>query len=279
MKKTLLWLGAALASFVVLNAMVFERLFFEVRYFSIGNGKRKRVKLVLLTDLHLRNNIWPYYTRLAKKINRLRPAVLLIAGDILDSSGQLNTVKEFFASLNRGMLKVAIAGNHDHINHTSISKLKQTLQQYNCKLLMNESVVYNFEGKQIAITGLDDFIKGNPDVTKAVENIGYQNNHLLLVHSPLQQENAMKQIRQINETRNDTERINISYIFAGHNHGGQVKLMGMAPVLPKMSGDYLQGWYNENEPYLYVSKGFGTTRLPIRFGSRAEITVFNYYMA
>ncbi len=83
----------------------------------------------------------------------------------------------------------------------------------------------------------------------------------------------------INASLPKDEQLNISYIFAGHNHGGQVTLFGLyAPVLPKKSGDYLKGWYNQEKPYLYLSKGFGTSTLPFRFGARAEITLFYYYI-
>jgi predicted MPP superfamily phosphohydrolase len=47
-------------------------------------------------------------------------------------------------------------------------------------------------------------------------------------------------------------------------------------VLPKKSGNYINGWYNKEEPYLYVSNGFGTSEVPFRFGARPEITMFYY---
>jgi hypothetical protein len=125
------------------------------------------------------------------------------------------------------------------------------------------------------VTGLEDFIEGYPSVINAFDEIGTEENHLLLVHSPLQQEQTMKEIQQINALRPDGEKITVQYIFAGHNHGGQVTIFGKAPVLPEKSGQYFKGWYNEKKPYLYVSKGFGTSTLPFRFGARSEVTVFN----
>jgi len=40
----------------------------------------------------------------------------------------------------------------------------------------------------------------------------------------------------------------------------------------------VKGWYQENseDPKLYVSKGIGTTLLPFRLGSRAEIALFHF---
>jgi hypothetical protein len=135
--------------------------------------------------------------------------------------------------------------------------------------------VFTLKGARVVVTGLEDFIEGYPSVINAFDEIGTEENHLLLVHSPLQQEQTMKEIQQINALRPDGEKITVQYIFAGHNHGGQVTIFGKAPVLPEKSGQYFKGWYNEKKPYLYVSKGFGTSTLPFRFGARSEVTVFN----
>jgi hypothetical protein len=63
-------------------------------------------------------------------------------------------------------------------------------------------------------------------------------------------------------------------MVSGHTHGGQVCLGGWAPVLPRGSGRYVAGWYTDGATPLYVSRGLGTTLLPIRFGSVPEIAYF-----
>jgi len=68
----------------------------------------------------------------------------------------------------------------------------------------------------------------------------------------------------------------IDLILSGHTHGGQVKLLGFIPYLPQGSGKYVSGWYLDQHKQLYVSKGIGTSILPIRFGARAEISIFNF---
>ena len=72
------------------------------------------------------------------------------------------------------------------------------------------------------------------------------------------------------------QKDNISFILSGHTHGEQVRLFNFIPFLPQGSGKYVKGWYKESNPPMYVSKGIGTTILPIRFGSRAEIAVFYF---
>jgi predicted MPP superfamily phosphohydrolase len=43
--------------------------------------------------------------------------------------------------------------------------------------------------------------------------------------------------------------------------------------LPSGSGRYLEGWYEERGSRLYVSRGIGTSVLPVRFLCRPELAI------
>ncbi|HYH14567.1 MAG TPA: metallophosphoesterase, partial [Flavisolibacter sp.] len=202
--------------------------------------------------------------------------VLLLTGDIIDQTGELTPAKHFFGLLAQHITTLAIAGNHDHKNKVSIGALKKLLMKNRGYLLINETKQVTINGITLTITGVDDFIEGNPNLGQSLQSIGKEDHHLLLVHSPLQQELVQKGLQIINTNRAETDQVNLQYIFAGHNHGGQVRLGPFVPVLPEKSGSYIDGWYNEHKPYLYVSKGFGTSGVPFRFGARAEIVLFHY---
>jgi len=271
--------AAALGGLLLLDALFLEQYFFRIKKFDIGKkGRGKKIKLLLLADLHVKNSFRPYYARLARTINRLQPHLILISGDMLDVRGDITILEKFLSCIQRNIPKAAILGNHDHANGARNQKIAALLTKYNGQLLVNRSHAFTLRGERIMITGLDDFIESNHDFLKAIDNVGKEKHHFLLLHSPLQQEVALKDIRSENNRRPPQEQLNISYIFAGHNHGGQVRFGRLAPVLPELSGNYVNGWYNDGFPYLYVSKGFGTSRLPIRFGARAEITLFNYHV-
>ncbi|MGV3656539.1 MAG: metallophosphoesterase [Chitinophagaceae bacterium] len=273
------WGASALGGYVLLHALFVEQYFFRIKKYSIGKkGGQKKVKLLLLTDLHLKNSYRPYYARLVRTINRLQPHLILISGDMLDAGGDVKLLEKFLSNIKWSIPKAAILGNHDHANDARNGDIAALLKQYNGQLLVNRSHAFTLQGERIVITGLDDFIESNHDLIKAVENMGKETHHLLLLHSPLQQLMALKDIATENRRRPPHDQLNISYIFAGHNHGGQVRFRSYAPVRPMMSGHYLNGWYNNEAPFLYVSKGFGTSRFPIRFGARAEVTLFDYYV-
>ncbi|MDB5193744.1 MAG: metallophosphoesterase [Segetibacter sp.] len=279
-RKYIQWgvgLGLAGAAVVLLDALFLEKYFFEVKHFNIGNNKSaKKIKILLLTDLHFRKRLHAYQKRMAAKINEIDPHLILVAGDTIDQTGEATPAKQFLALLKHSIPKLAIFGNHDHASGVSSETLQQVYEQHNGHLLDNETRQLNINGATITITGLDDFIKGESCFADAIKNVGNEEHHLMLVHSPLQQELVLRQLQLINARRPPVNKLNIQYIFAGHNHGGQVRFGSYVPVLPKGAGNYIDGWYNDRKPYLYVSKGFGTSGIPFRFGARSEIVLLHY---
>lgn len=65
--------------------------------------------------------------------------------------------------------------------------------------------------------------------------------------------------------------LKIDLVLSGHTHGGQITFFGIVPFKPQGSGRYLKGWYKDTDPKMYISKGIGTSILPIRLGARAEM--------
>lgn len=62
--------------------------------------------------------------------------------------------------------------------------------------------------------------------------------------------------------------------LAGHTHGGQARPPLVPPFwLPPGSGRYVAGWYTSGASRLYVSRGIGTSTLPIRFRCRPELAL------
>lgn len=274
-KKKLLTATIATSAIGFLYALFFEKYFFEVKMWRIGKmGSDQHIRLLFLTDLHFKKFLDPSYKKLARTINAINSDLILIAGDLIDEDGFYAPAKEFFSLVNYSIPKVAILGNHDHKNRVKMKSYRVLFEQNNCRLLMNESLPFDAAGTRLMVTGVDDFINGHACFAKAVANVGKDTNHVLLIHSPLQQETILREIVEINNRRSDENKLNIQYIFAGHNHGGQVCLFGFALKMPDFAGNYLKGWYNNRPPYLYLSKGFGTSTLPFRFGARSEITLF-----
>src|SRR4051812_20797722 len=109
-------LALAAISLALVDALFFEKYFFETRRFLIGNKKSsKMLTIVLLTDLHFRKSIWAFHRKLARTVNQIRPHLIIISGDVVDMNGYEGPVKEFFDLLDINIPKAAIFGNHDHL--------------------------------------------------------------------------------------------------------------------------------------------------------------------
>ncbi|MFC2141397.1 metallophosphoesterase [Acidobacteriota bacterium] len=70
----------------------------------------------------------------------------------------------------------------------------------------------------------------------------------------------------------------VDLILTGHTHGGQVRIPLFGPVttMTSVGKRFVSGMYAEGRSQVYVSRGFGTSALPIRLFCPPEITLFNF---
>ena len=70
----------------------------------------------------------------------------------------------------------------------------------------------------------------------------------------------------------------IDLILTGHTHGGQIRIPFYGPLttMTEIGREYTKGLHRFGQSTLYVSRGFGTSILPVRFLCPPEITVFNF---
>ena len=66
----------------------------------------------------------------------------------------------------------------------------------------------------------------------------------------------------------------VNLLLAGHTHGGQI---GISFLIEKSKSanksSFMSGLFDKGKTKMYVNRGIGTTRLPIRFFDRPEITL------
>jgi predicted MPP superfamily phosphohydrolase len=66
----------------------------------------------------------------------------------------------------------------------------------------------------------------------------------------------------------------VALTIAGHTHGGQVKVLGYAPIVPSRYGSrYIYGHIVEEGRNLVVSAGLGCSIAPVRLGAPPEIVL------
>ncbi len=245
---------------VLLDSLWFEKYVIDWNYYDISKSKKNKIKIIQISDLHF-DKLRSFHKSIAKKINAIKPDLIFFTGDSVDKTEKIAALNEFLKLIDKSILKFAITGNWEYWGKVDLEKLKQVFSENNCELLINENRTLTIKNREISVIGIDDLVGGNANFPKAVEDLKKTETNIVLSHCP--------EHRDIITTQKG--RHNIDVVLSGHTHGGQVTFFGLVLFKPRGSGKYLKGWYKESDPKMYISKGIGTSILPIRFGARAEM--------
>ncbi|TXE07769.1 metallophosphoesterase [Gelidibacter salicanalis] len=259
-------MGGILASlgFVLIDSFWFEKYIIDWNYFNLKKSGQPPIKIVQISDLHI-DQVRSFHRAIAKKINKLQPDLIVFTGDSVDAPDTLEYLDEFLKLIDHSMQKYAILGNWEYWGNVNLSTLKNTFTRHNCELLVNEHRTISIKNRSLNVIGIDDFVGGNADFISAVDGMKAAEATVVLTHCPEHRDVIIKQKGELL----------IDLVLCGHTHGGQITFFGWVPFKPKGSGPYVKGWYQEKDPKMYISKGIGTSVLPIRLGARAEVAMFD----
>lgn len=124
---------------------------------------------------------------------------------------------------------------------------------------VDNRVVVLAEGR-LALAGLPDLKRGNPDWRRVLSALPSGVPALLLSHRP--------------DVVLDPRADRFALVLSGHTHGGQVVVPGWgAPIRhTRIPGRYVGGrWEWAPGRYLITSRGLGESELPFRFFCRPEV--------
>ena len=263
--KKLFWFFTGLTGLFIFNGFWFEKYCIDWNSFDLAENRTNKLKLIQLSDLHL-NEIKSFHKSIATRINKENPDAIVFTGDTISRRNKLPVLKEFLELIHQDILKIVILGNKEYSSRVSIPDFTSLFQKYNGHVLVNENYVLRKRNRIVNILCLDDLIGGNPNFELAIQSINKTKDTVILNHCP--------EYRDTIDEINITEKVTIKLILSGHTHGGQITFFGKELYKPGGSGRYLRGWYKNKHSQMYVSKGVGTTILPIRFGARAEASIF-----
>lgn len=261
-----LFLGlVALVSFIYLDSFWIEKYIIDWNTHDLSRGSKNSIKIIQLSDLHLKE-IKYFHKTIAERINREKPDLLVFTGDTISRKNTYQILEELLNLVDKNILKIVILGNKEYDAEIDLNIFRSTFKKYNGIVLVNENYVFKNEHRTLNIIGIDDFLQGKPDFIKAIHQIDKSLQSVVLNHCP--------QYTDVIDALNVEEKLNLKLILSGHTHGGQITFFGIPLYTPGGSGDYLKGWYKKATTNMYVSKGIGTTILPIRFFARAEASIF-----
>ena len=253
----LILIGGYYSIFVEPNKLI-------ITNYKIKDSSLKGLKVVFIGDYHIKPTGQKRLEKLVNMINDENPDIVLSAGDYV--SGHKAKMTMPIENIASGLKNIktkygfyTVLGNHDW--HLGGEKITKVLENNGIKVLANSNTAIKINDKTIFIAGVEDLQTRLPDIDSALENT--QNPIILLSHSP----DIFPQV---------PEKVNLT--LAGHVHGGQVRLPFIgATIIPSEYGNkYSQGLIIENERKMIVTKGIGTSILPIRFNCLPEIVVINF---
>ncbi len=220
------------------------------------------LRVLLVSDIHAGPFLGERQARLLlEKARAASPDMVFLAGDLIaQGDGDLDLLAPFLEGLDPPLGVYAVTGNHEFF-HGRPELFEERLSSLGIHVLRNRGVRVRRGGGSVWVCGVDDPGEGEPDLDAALEGRAPGEPALLLCHHP--------------DFFPLAARAGVVLQASGHTHGGQVKILGRAPMRHTRLG-YLEGLFRKGESLLYVSRGVGAILLPLRIGAPAELPVLAF---
>ncbi len=211
------------------------------------------LKIAHLSDLHT-YGIGRRERQLLALLEEEKPDLIVVTGDTLGGRGTYEMCRELLSRLRAPLGVWVVRGNWE--NWRPVRNERAFYASAGVNFLLNEARPVR-EG--IWLVGLDDPSSGSPNLEAALKDVPTDAFTITLFHSPAYFDQVAGRC---------------PLVLAGHTHGGQVRIPPL-PVLwlPRGAGKYLAGWYRRRSSEMYLTRGIGTSILPIRFLCRPELAI------
>ncbi|MBD0297052.1 MAG: metallophosphoesterase [Bacteroidota bacterium] len=239
------------------------------------------LKIVQLSDIHSGSfNNKAAVQRGVEKVLRLQPDLILFTGDLVnDRATEMEAYMDVFNQLKAPLGVYSILGNHDYGDYVqwesrmhklkNLDRLKTVHKELGWQLLLNENVILERGGEQLALLGVENWSAkarfpkyGN--LQKAYTGTEHTPFKILMSHDPSHWDAEVRPMFP-----------DIDLMLSGHTHG-----MQFGVDLPWFKWSPVQyvykqwaGLYMQKQQKLYVNRGFGFIGYPGRVGILPEITL------
>ena len=220
-----------------------------------------QLRIVYITDIH-KGGLYGTgrVNDLISHVNAFNADIVLMGGDYAQNSA---TAIEFFQSMPRIHSRYgvyAVLGNHDRtIPEANLTTLRASMQAAGVTPLVNSVSRVRIGASDIYIAGIDDISCGRPDLKGVAGQVSSRDYVIFLCHNPSIIPEALK-MRDMNGSQNWFD-----LGLFGHTHGGQVAFFGPMLSNDGVPAQYMQGWLKQNRIDMLVSRGVGTSGLPVRW--------------
>ena len=242
----------------------------------------KGLKIVHISDIHSGSfTNRAVVMRGVKKIMDEKADLILFSGDLVnDRATEMEEYMDIFGQIKAPMGVYSTFGNHDYGDYVSwpyngISKqqnlmnLAKVHEELGWRLLMNEHVVLEKNGEEIALLGIENWSNKARFPKHGRMDLAYPGSEkypfrILMSHDPSHwHAQVIPQYPDVDLT------------LSGHTHGMQfgIEIPGFHWSPVQYVYKEWAGLYEEGKQKLYVNRGYGFIGYPGRVGILPEITV------
>ncbi len=217
-------------------------------------------KIAFISDLHYKSLFQKEgLLNLIRLLNEQKPDALFMGGDFYEGCAN---IPELFAELSKVKTpygSYSVLGNNDY--EVCYEQGIKEMEKYGMKVLEHKVDTIYKGKKYILVAGIRnpfDLKKNGVSPTLSLKGDDFV---LLLTHTP--------------DYAEDVSIRNADLVLAGHTHGGQVRLLGYAPIIPSKYGQrFLTGLKYTTLGYpIIITNGLGTSQVNMRFSSPSEIVM------
>lgn len=225
--------------------------------------------LVQISDLHM-NKIGRRERKVLKILDGIKPDFIFLTGDYITWKGDYGAALDFLSRLKANVGVWAVMGDYDYSysRNSCIFCHEQgtgkPTKQHSVRFLRNSLEQANLTNGSIFIGGID--LEANPPFFSKERLLPLKGKKpaIILSHNPLAFDLLDK----------DDDVVLIS----GDTHGGQVPLPSwLWGILGyEKCARYSQGLFVNGKKKMFVSKGIGTSHLPIRIFRPPEVVILHF---
>lgn len=199
----------------------------------------------------------------------LAPDLVILTGDVIGPAEGSRRCLQILARLRPALGAFAVTGNHEYgLSKAPLARPRDTdtlWEEAGISLLRDSCVELPSRGNSRLVLCGADYLTGGyellePETPPRPRGAGVF--PILLIHDPPRSDSPL------------TERFPLA--FAGHTHGGQLRLPGPAGLKAVHQEDYehLSGVHPWGKGTIVITRGVGVSFLPFRLFTRPEATLW-----
>ncbi|MBF0277025.1 MAG: metallophosphoesterase [SAR324 cluster bacterium] len=213
-----------------------------------------------LSDLHL-DGMPGSVPRILEKLPDQEVDLCVLTGDFrahLDGpfSEAIDDLRPLIEGIRSRHGIFGVLGNHDSC------QMLHPLEKLGIRMLINENFRLHQGGQQIRLVGTDDVHFYYTDQAVHALEQGQNDFSIALIHSP--------------ELYDVAAEMGVDLYLCGHTHGGQICWPGGIPLIKHLNKGkaYFRGLWSYQNMQGFTHSGVGTSRMPVRFNTQAEVVLF-----